>query len=246
MGIWAFPSCASTFAARVSARATHDGKAETGDVLAALDWLENEFHLPLIVAGFSFGAAMALQACCGPQKTAQIVRALVALGLPTHADGHDYHYRFLHDCAIPKLFLSGDRDAFAPAAQLAARLSASAADPKRLVLHPRRRSFFYRSTGGDAASLAGWLKEQFFMTPASDAALGNSARHRHRNLHRRLKACNIASAFDRRTPLRRQQAPSALPDGSGPDTIDLAAYKRIFVIAIGKAAGPCSIPCSTA
>src|SRR5208282_5895402 len=44
----------------------HDGIAETGDVLAGMDWLEREFHLPLIVAGFSFGAAMALRACCLP------------------------------------------------------------------------------------------------------------------------------------------------------------------------------------
>ena len=29
-----------------------------------------------------------------------------------------------------------------------------------------------------------------------------------------------------------------LPDGSGPAAIDLSAYKRIFVIALGKAAGP--------
>ena len=29
-----------------------------------------------------------------------------------------------------------------------------------------------------------------------------------------------------------------MPDGSGPSTIDLAAYKRVFVIAIGKAAAP--------
>jgi glycerate 2-kinase len=29
-----------------------------------------------------------------------------------------------------------------------------------------------------------------------------------------------------------------IPDGSGPDTINLSQYKRIFVIAIGKAAGP--------
>ena len=38
----------------------HDGAAETGDVLAALRWLENEYKLPIVVAGFSFGAAMAL------------------------------------------------------------------------------------------------------------------------------------------------------------------------------------------
>ncbi len=62
------------------------------------NWLDNEFHLPLIVAGFSFGAAMALWSCCGPQKTDKNLRALIALGLPTHADGRDYHYRFLHEC----------------------------------------------------------------------------------------------------------------------------------------------------
>ena len=43
----------------------HDGQAEAGDVLAALDWLENEYKRPLVAAGFSFGAAMALGACCG-------------------------------------------------------------------------------------------------------------------------------------------------------------------------------------
>ena len=41
---------------------THDGRAETEDVLAALSWLENEYNRPLFVAGFSFGAAMSLLA----------------------------------------------------------------------------------------------------------------------------------------------------------------------------------------
>jgi len=40
----------------------HDGKVESEDVLAAMGWLENEYKLPLVVAGFSFGAAMALKA----------------------------------------------------------------------------------------------------------------------------------------------------------------------------------------
>src|SRR5581483_6629843 len=34
----------------------HDyGHGEQDDVRAAIDWLDNEFHLPLIFAGFSFG-----------------------------------------------------------------------------------------------------------------------------------------------------------------------------------------------
>src|SRR5262252_10905099 len=34
----------------------HDrGRGEADDVRAALDWLKEEFHLPIIFAGFSFG-----------------------------------------------------------------------------------------------------------------------------------------------------------------------------------------------
>jgi len=47
----------------------HDGNAEAGDVLSALDWLENEYRRPLVVVGFSFGAMMALSACCSPSRS---------------------------------------------------------------------------------------------------------------------------------------------------------------------------------
>src|ERR1017187_9529997 len=63
----------------------HDGEAESGDVLAALEWLENEYKLPLVLAGFSFGAAMALKACCGGREKLPDVRGVAALGLPTEA-----------------------------------------------------------------------------------------------------------------------------------------------------------------
>jgi hydroxypyruvate reductase len=53
-----------------------------------------------------------------------------------------------------------------------------------------------------------------------------------------LEACDIASAFDRRIRLDGNVLHRLLPDGSGPETIDLASYKRIYVIALGKAAGP--------
>src|SRR5271155_2688553 len=37
---------------------THDeGRGEQDDVRAAVDFLHNEFHLPIIFAGFSFGAS---------------------------------------------------------------------------------------------------------------------------------------------------------------------------------------------
>jgi uncharacterized protein len=137
----------------------HDGVAEAGDVLAALGWLESEYKRPLVAVGFSFGAAMTLHACCSLKQASPGVRALAALGLPTQADGHNYHYRSLQGCALPKLFLSGDNDQFAPAAQLA-QVAASAAEPKRLVLLPGADHFFTGHLAAMQASLAGWLKEQ--------------------------------------------------------------------------------------
>jgi uncharacterized protein len=137
----------------------HDGIAETGDVLAGMDWLEGEFRLPLVVAGFSFGAAMALRACSLPAATPRDVRALVALGLPTMEPGPAYEYSFLQNLTLPKLFLSGDHDPFAPAEQLI-DVATSAADPKRLFLIPGADHFFTDQLETMQLALAGWLKEQ--------------------------------------------------------------------------------------
>lgn len=138
---------------------THDGTAETGDVLAAMDWLDREFHLPLIVTGFSFGAAMALRAChlAGPPH--RNVRALIALGLPTAAPGRAYEYSFLRDLTIPKLFLSGDRDQFATEGQLK-QIAAFAAQPRRLALLPGCNHFFTDQLLPMQRALSAWLKEQ--------------------------------------------------------------------------------------
>jgi uncharacterized protein len=137
----------------------HHGKLESEDVLAAMDWLVNEYNLPLVVAGFSFGAAMALMACCGMAECRASVRALVALGLPTQAEGREYKYRFLSGCTLPKLFLSGDRDEYAPSAQLAEVVS-SAAEPKRLLLIPGADHFFTGQLEAMQQALHSWLKEQ--------------------------------------------------------------------------------------
>ncbi len=143
----------------------HDGEAETGDVLAALDWLANEFQRPLIVTGFSFGAAMALRACSEfessptPDRPHHDVRALVALGLPMQVPGRAYNYSFLRNLAIPKLFVSGDNDPFASPAQLAA-VAASAAEPRRLIVVPGADHFFSGQLEPMQRAIAGWLKEQ--------------------------------------------------------------------------------------
>jgi hypothetical protein len=137
----------------------YDGEAEAEDVRAAINWLENEYKRPVVVVGFSFGAVMALSACCCPAHPLPGVRALVALGLPIHAEGQDYRYPFLPGCTLPKLFLSGDRDQFAPPAQWA-EVAGSAAEPKRLVLLPGADHFFSGQLEPMQQALNGWLKEQ--------------------------------------------------------------------------------------
>jgi uncharacterized protein len=105
------------------------GIGEVDDVRAALDWLEHEFALPVIFAGFSFGAAVGLRAACPDPR----VSALIALGLPvTPLDDRLYDFEFLRACSKPKLFVSGSRDRFGPPGNLEALVS-TLADPKKLI-----------------------------------------------------------------------------------------------------------------
>ena len=76
------------------------------------------------------------------------------------------------------------------------------------------------------------------MTPATDMALDSLHATANGIFTGALEACSIESAFDRRIRFEGSVMERLLPDGSGPDTIDLANYKRIFVIALGKAGGP--------
>jgi hypothetical protein len=156
---FAFPVLRFNFRGTGLSEGTHDGIAEKADVLAALDWLQNEYKRPILAVGFSFGAAMTVAACCGRNQPSASIRALIALGLPTHAEGHDYHYSSLKTCTLPKLFLSGDQDQFAPAQQLA-QVVASAANPKQLVLLPGADHFFTGHLDAMQSSLSSWLKEQ--------------------------------------------------------------------------------------
>lgn len=149
-----FPVLRFNFRGTGRSEGVHDGKAEAEDVGAALRWLESAYKRPIVVAGFSFGAAMALRACCGGG-----VRAIAALGLPTHAEGRSYHYSFLKSCTIPKLLLSGDRDQYATADELAA-VAEQASDPKDLALIAGADHFFNGHLEPMQRALAGWLKEQ--------------------------------------------------------------------------------------
>jgi hypothetical protein len=110
-----FPALRFNFRGAGLSEGAHDhGHGEVEDARAALDWLDSEFHLPIIFAGFSFGAAVGLRACCPDAR----VVGLISLGTPVEVEGRLYAYNFLHDCTKPKLFISGARDQFGPLPEL--------------------------------------------------------------------------------------------------------------------------------
>src|SRR5271170_6808185 len=134
----------------------HDGHEEEGDVQAALDWLDCEFHLPILFAGFSFGAAIGLRTCCGDER----VKGLIALGLPAHAEGRDYHYRFLPACQQPKLFISGSLDRYGPKAQIE-EVFHTAQQPAELVWIPDADHFFAGKLDQVQAAIRNWVQTHF-------------------------------------------------------------------------------------
>ena len=131
----------------------HDqGRGEVEDVRAALDWLDQEFHLPIIFTGFSFGAWVGLRACCPDSRVA----ALISLGTPVDVEGHAHAYDFLRECAKPKLFVSGVRDEFGPLGEVE-HVVATAAEPKRLVRVPGADHFFEGRLPAVQSAIEDWL-----------------------------------------------------------------------------------------
>lgn len=136
------------------------GVGEVEDVQAALNWLDSEFHLPLIFAGFSFGAAVGLRAACGDAR----VRAAIGVGTPVAPvaaeteQPREYSFDFLQGCMKPKLLVSGARDQFGPRAKLET-LIASMPEPKKLVVIEGADHFFEGRLRELREAIESWVKE---------------------------------------------------------------------------------------
>jgi uncharacterized protein len=129
------------------------GIGEVDDVRSALGWLEREYPLPIIFAGFSFGAAVGLRAAYADDR----VRALIALGLPAvPAEGRVYDFDFLRTSTKPKLFVSGSRDQFAPAGRLEALVS-TFAEPKKIIRIEAGDHFFEGRLKEMRVAIEEWL-----------------------------------------------------------------------------------------
>jgi alpha/beta superfamily hydrolase len=174
---FAFPVLRFNFRGAGLSEGAHHGQLEIEDVQAAMAWLAAEYRRPLILAGFSFGAAMAIGACCAPSGTPSTgnVQALIALGLPIRAEGRSYTYRSLASCAVPKLFLSGDRDEYDPAQDLT-QIAAAASEPKTLRFIPNADHFFTGQLIAMQQTLAAWLANELprpHSTPLHPPSLGD-------------------------------------------------------------------------
>ncbi|MGB2605162.1 MAG: alpha/beta fold hydrolase, partial [Candidatus Sulfotelmatobacter sp.] len=74
-----FPVLRFNFRGAGLSHGEHDqGGGEVDDVRTALDWLDAEFHLPMVFAGFSFGAAVGLRPACADAR----VNAVIGVGAP--------------------------------------------------------------------------------------------------------------------------------------------------------------------
>jgi uncharacterized protein len=151
-----FPVLRFNFRGAGLSEGTHaEGRGEAEDVRIALRWLVDQFHLPIIFAGFSFGAATGLRAACPDAE----VDSLIALGTPVRVDERSYGYKFLSECAKPKLFVSGSRDQFGPRHELE-QLVARVPEPKKLVLIEGGDHFFSGHLAELRRTIEGWVRER--------------------------------------------------------------------------------------
>jgi hypothetical protein len=152
-----FPVLRFNFRGAGLSEGKHDnGQGEVDDVRAALNWLDSEFHLPILFCGFSFGAATGLRASCDDDR----VKGVISLGTPVAAEGRAYTYQFLQSCIKPKLFVSGGQDQFGPQDRLKS-LYDLAPSPSELVIVEGADHFFEGQLAAMQEAIRHWV-EKFF------------------------------------------------------------------------------------
>jgi len=151
-----FPVLRFNFRGTGLSQGEHDsGIGELDDVRTALDWLDREFRLPLVFAGFSFGAAVGLRVASADAR----VKAVIGLGIPiVPADEQIYDFEFLKACGKPKLLVSGARDQFGPR-KLLEGLHAALPEPKKLVIIEGADHFFAGRLKELREAIQSWMGE---------------------------------------------------------------------------------------
>jgi alpha/beta superfamily hydrolase len=164
-----FPVLRFNFRGTGLSQGEHDhGIGEFDDVGTALDWLDAEFRLPLIFAGFSFGAAVGMRAACADSRVQAVIGAGTPVA-PVAADSEEprvYTYEFLQECRKPKLLISGARDQFGPRARLEALVN-SIPEPKKLVVIEGADHFFEGRLRELREAIEAWVREAIGHQPSA-------------------------------------------------------------------------------
>lgn len=89
-----------------------EGKGEIEDLLAVIDWVsQNNFHLPLFLAGFSFGAYIAAKASLDVAT-----KKLLLIAPPVE----HFPMQFIPPFTCPWILVQGDKDEVVPAEKVLA------------------------------------------------------------------------------------------------------------------------------
>ncbi|MGH9467365.1 MAG: alpha/beta hydrolase [Terriglobales bacterium] len=126
------------------------GRGELDDLRAAIGFLRESFPLPLLLAGFSFGATLTAK-FLAEEARPDIVQA-VLLGLPVDSGPISSAWRW-HG---PKLMISGDHDQFARVESLETYFAALPG-PKQRIWIPGGDHFLTGHMEAYRAALAGAL-----------------------------------------------------------------------------------------
>jgi alpha/beta superfamily hydrolase len=148
------PSLRFNFRGAGLSEGKHDkGLGEQDDVRAALDFIAAEFpHVPLIVAGFSFGCWVGLRVGCEDSRVIEVA----GLGAPVG----DSDFSYLGACAKPMLFIQGENDQYGAPAKLKALVKSFPETTRRetrIVVVPGADHFFAGHLDEVDAALASWL-----------------------------------------------------------------------------------------
>lgn len=131
------------------------GLGEEDDVRAALDYLEAQFPgVPLLAAGFSFGAWVGLRRGCRDSRVVE----LIGLGLPI--DDRKLGFSYLNTCTKPKVLIQGESDPYAEKSHFESfvqTFSPEAAKATRLVFVPGADHFFKGHLDKMADAVRDWM-----------------------------------------------------------------------------------------
>src|SRR5262249_18198869 len=147
---WELPVLRFNFRGAGLSTGAHDrGLGERDDVRAALDFLAEEFPgVPVLLAGFGFGAWVGLRVGCTDER----VYDLMGLGTPVNRSDFSY----LQNCGKPKLFIHGARDEHGAVEKVAA-LVASLPGENRLVVVEGADHFFVGKLDQVDRAITTWL-----------------------------------------------------------------------------------------